>query len=601
MKLIHRIRFFSVFFSLVAFQSAALAGQEDGSDAISYQVPRYTDSRLFFTRKLKSLPHGFKEDGEFYSIQHSRFIGDDIEYKFKKHNLRALISPAAFRNKCTENKTVKIALSFSLLKGKLSKLARQKGQLEKEEFFTQYFQEVELFKKFVRGFEDSTQKNTERSDEGSVRAGNGKKKGEGGDKKKEYVIKKILDQIDKISVEPGKTDEKKKVDLNKSDEARFELFEQQSKEIEAFLRAKYKKSECQAVEPGDSISLIINRLRLPALNSVLKISRLKDDVAAVVDVDSGSLKKTPVIVKYVRDVENFSTMDFGDLTVFSDSSWSGLVPPYFRFRLIDVATDDNDDVKNFLTRSATVVSKLSTVAVDPAIAPLVQVGIEGAKMLVGNDENSPIIDYEFQLYTKQMIDRSGSDNYLGQLKPGLAVLFARDADVRSDEKDIQAFWNQDFFVDVETGFVFWIENTENKQTVKIVNSPTIIATISTAELGIPSIIADRTRELQEKLVRSNDGMVSQDLEHIGEQMKNALNIHSARLKLRRYPSDSVACEAYRVYQSKEVEKVTLEQKMMLLRTINEYFMRDELLPDLSKKGRLPKSCRDATTSQNLLR
>lgn len=299
----------------------------------------------------------------------------------------------------------------------------------------------------------------------------------------------------------------------------------------------------EQVFQGDPLSLIVNKIRLPVM---CDLCLMKDDVAAVVDIDTGkSTGKDPVIVKYVRNAPNNGTMDFRDLTVYTNENWSGQMMPYLRFRLIDVEADDNKDMEAFLSGTSQMVGQMSQLSMNPAINASVQVGIAAANILLTNADNEPIMDFEFQMYSNDATSHAG-DSELMKLKTGLFVITSLPEANDYTPEEIHEYWNQDLFIDTKTGFIFtfgeegnecYIKDDNNSEclehlTINIVDTPVLLGTLMTHSTKVPAIIETRTAELREKLM-SQSQTSTEDFKKLGESLNGALKVYATQQEIRK--------------------------------------------------------------------
>lgn len=338
------------------------------------------------------------------------------------------------------------------------------------------------------------------------------------------------------------------------------------------------------VHRGDPISIIVNKIRMPRL-CLLCLPYLKDDVVAMFDVDTGEgAAKQPIIVKYVRDIDNYSTMDFRDLTVYSNNRWNGLTQPYLRFRLVDLQSDDNEDMQALLSGTAQMVSSLDSIATSPALVPAINTGIAITRMLVANNANQPIVDYEFQMYDNGSVGESGDSSLtLMKLKKGMFIIMALEEAKAFRNIDIEQFWNDAYFLDMETGMVIEFldpvkekEGGKSRMNIRVLETPVIVGSLLTASTGVPAIVKSRTQTLQEKLMTAKNGSAD-DLKDAADKLKATVDAYTTSIKisqaLNSQEAKSAFCENYGdppPADKKEFSKVSLEEQYLVLTALKKF-------------------------------
>lgn len=259
------------------------------------------------------------------------------------------------------------------------------------------------------------------------------------------------------------------------------------------------------------LSVIVSKVTTPPQidaegNAVPGASAPTRDIAVILDILSKEKEQVePLVVWYQRDVPAGDALNFENLIVYYNQAWDSKVPPYFRLRLLDVETEDNAATRRLLEQVSGAVGSFGAVVPHPAL-PFVQIGIEAGKQILGNRNNTVLMDYTVQFYSAEDRTAAGGAD-LGYLRKGHWIVVGKDA--RNDAE----YWTRSFFMDQRTQRVYG--GNENGE-MRALGMPTILMTITTAESVVPTIVLDRSRELT-KLLTADP--TSQDFDALSNKLK----------------------------------------------------------------------------------
>lgn len=122
------------------------------------------------------------------------------------------------------------------------------------------------------------------------------------------------------------------------------------------------------------------------------------DVVTLLDLEltPGQLMQD-LAVNYQQDVRPGTRLNFRDLTVFSTLSYDPNLAPYFRLRLIDLDKPEAAMTANVLSESRKLSTSLGSFYPSPHV-PAFDLAATLGQMLVEQDEDDPLLDFECQLY-----------------------------------------------------------------------------------------------------------------------------------------------------------------------------------------------------------
>lgn len=148
------------------------------------------------------------------------------------------------------------------------------------------------------------------------------------------------------------------------------------------------------------------------------------DIAVILDiVTKASEPVTSMVVYYERDVPGGQMLNFQNLAVFYEDRWDGFTPPYFRLRVLDVKAERNARARDLLNRASNLGAAVTGLVPHPII-PAVTVAIEAAKLVLGNQRNQVLIDYQVNFYSLDQFRGSGRSD-LGILAEGEWLVLGR--------------------------------------------------------------------------------------------------------------------------------------------------------------------------------
>lgn len=265
------------------------------------------------------------------------------------------------------------------------------------------------------------------------------------------------------------------------------------------------------VKDGSPLSVIVGGVRLPD-----DLPGGKRDIAVIMDIlTSADQPLQSMVVYYQRDVPPGQMLNFQNLLVYYDPSWDSTNPPYYRLRVIDVATERNQRTQAILDQVSNLGASLSGLVPHPII-PAVTTAIEAARLVLGNRQNVTLLDFQVQFYSAEQVRGAGGAD-LGVLREGAWLVVGRPdrplpppvarrpygppppTDSTSNEPQRYAptyrsdFWREPLAIDRRTGQLIRASDG------LVVEVPYVSVVVSSADAQAPKFIMDRSAQLIELL------------------------------------------------------------------------------------------------------
>ncbi len=265
------------------------------------------------------------------------------------------------------------------------------------------------------------------------------------------------------------------------------------------------------VKDGSPLSVIVSGVRLPD-----DLPGGKRDIAVIMDIlTSADQPLQSMVVYYQRDVPPGQMLNFQNLLVYYDPSWDSTNPPYYRLRVLDVATERNQRTQAVLDQSSNLGASLSGLVPHPII-PAVTTAIEAARLVLGNRQNVTLLDFQVQFYSAEQVRGAGGAD-LGVLREGAWLVVGRPerplpppveerpfgpnppTDVASKQPLPYSptyrsdFWREPLAIDRRTGQLI---RTSDGLVVEV---PYVSVVVSSADAQAPKFIMDRSAQLIELL------------------------------------------------------------------------------------------------------
>ncbi len=205
---------------------------------------------------------------------------------------------------------------------------------------------------------------------------------------------------------------------------------------------------------GDEFVVKRQPLSIILTNALVPKFSGRRDIAVILDILTKSDEKVkPLVVWYQRDVYGGQLLNFENLLVYYNESWDDKVPPYFRLRMLDVKTEDNQSIQKMLQSTDRIAKVVGSLYPHPAI-PGVQLGLQAAELLLTNRKNEILLDYTVQFYSASQVHDAG-DADLGLLRKGHWMAFGKKTEVSPE------FWTSSFTFDQRTKRLYLEEDLES--------------------------------------------------------------------------------------------------------------------------------------------
>jgi hypothetical protein len=241
------------------------------------------------------------------------------------------------------------------------------------------------------------------------------------------------------------------------------------------------RSNDRDVKQNGPVGVVLRSVRVPEDLSGDDFNTTYD-IAVVIDVVTGAAEHvTSLVPFYQREVKPGQSLNFQDLLVYYDQQWDGFTPPWFRVRLVDVKAERNDRANRLLTEAAKLPGALSGVIPHPVL-PAVSVAIEVARLILSNQNNKVILDFQVNFFSGAQ--RLGANADLLPLRIGEWIVVGRPRDADS------TFWLKTLSVSSRSGLVFTSDQCRADQTVKV---PYVSLALMQADAAVPQHILDRTQ------------------------------------------------------------------------------------------------------------
>jgi len=283
------------------------------------------------------------------------------------------------------------------------------------------------------------------------------------------------------------------------------------------------------------ISVVLQSVRLPSDLPAGPTGTI--DVAVVLDIHTSTNRGlTTLMALYQRDVPPGQELNFANLLVYADPMWDEANPPYFRIRIIDVASERNRNTQAYLSRVSNLSGQISGLVPHPAI-PIVANAIEAAGLILTNRQNKILLDFQIQFYSKRQIDAAGGAT-LGPLVAGEWFVLGR-----AQGQD-STFWETPLQLDRKTGMIVKTRKEQRDANGKVIVEgghsevlvPYVKVALVKADAEVPKLVLDRSESLLALLSAPGGKSDVDALEQVTSNLVSAVNAFSVERRLRKYRS-----------------------------------------------------------------
>lgn len=276
--------------------------------------------------------------------------------------------------------------------------------------------------------------------------------------------------------------------------------------------------ENDIIENGNPLSVVLQGVRIPE-----NMPGGRRDIAVVLDIhSSGERGLTTLLAYYQRDVPPGQLLNFNNLLVYADPMWDSSNPPYFRIRVLDVKAERNRRTSAVFQKVSNLGAQIGGMVPHPAI-PLVTTAIDTAGILLSNQQNILILDYQIQFYSTEQIVNAGGAT-LGPLLSGSWFVVGR------HRKDDASFWKTKLQFERTTSRLITISD-ESSTNVPV---PYVQMALLKADAQVPKLVLDRSESLLSLLSTPAGKSDLDSLEIASESLVQAIDIFMLERRLRKY-------------------------------------------------------------------
>ena len=311
--------------------------------------------------------------------------------------------------------------------------------------------------------------------------------------------------------------------------------------------------EKDIIEHNDPVSVILQGVRVPE-----DLPDGRRDIAVILDiVTSSELGTVSLLAFYQRDVPAGQMLNFNNLLVYSDPMWDSANPPYFRLRVMDVKAERNRNTEAVLSKVSNLSSKIGGMVPHPVI-PMVTTAIDAANIVLSNQKNIVLLDYQIQFYSQQQTDAASSAT-LGPLMAGQWVVLGRGKDADS------SFWKQSFYLERRTDRILIKDQQENLEDVKV---PYISVVLMKADAQVPKLVMDRSESLLALLSSPSGKSDIDQMEQFSSNLSSAIRGFISERRLRKYRSKAELGEMIRQLDTLEDDALRANEFRRLIYILN---------------------------------
>lgn len=298
-------------------------------------------------------------------------------------------------------------------------------------------------------------------------------------------------------------------------------------------------SQSQFLEHNDPLAVIVSGVWLP------ENMRGRRDIAVLLDLETSSDSgPQSIVVFYQREVPGGQLLSFRDLLVYFDPLWDSAFAPHFRLRVLDVSSERNQRTRELLDRVSQSSSAVGALIPHPAV-PGIALAIEAARQLIASRENSVLLDYTVQLYSRHQADLAGGAD-LGVLRSGSWLALGRPGGRGSD------FWQAPLVIDRASGQVYQRSVSQTGTEIgSPVMAPYFLISVSAADVQIPRAVLERSEDLRQLLRAPNSAADSGSLLAAADALAGSIRVYTAERRLKRFRSVAAMDELMNVLLAHE--------------------------------------------------
>lgn len=265
-------------------------------------------------------------------------------------------------------------------------------------------------------------------------------------------------------------------------------------------------------EHRDPLGVVVKSVYLPRMPAGAPRFH---DIALIMEYSASqeTSPSPPLVVWYQRNVSPGQALNFSDLVVAYTETWDDRYAPYFRFRLVDVAVERNNEIGAQLTE-ATKASSVLLPYVGVPLASAATASSTAAQAVLRNRRNRVLLDYTVQLYSRERAARHRNARF-NILLDGRYAVFGRRLETTSPN-----YWSgSEFYFDEDASNVRGSATTQE--------APIIVLAVVNDELLVPTTVLARSAELTKRLTEASTQNAA-ELEALTSDLHARVKAYAAR-------------------------------------------------------------------------
>lgn len=322
-------------------------------------------------------------------------------------------------------------------------------------------------------------------------------------------------------------------------------------------RISGSKTVAEPVGNGEPVTVVINKAYIPGDAADGKLDKTRD-IAVLIDLGFQPGKQEFVAVWYQRDVPVNEELSFSSIPVYSLDAWNSDAPPRFRVRLVDVTAERNKRTAELLNLASEVGGSVISLIGTPAAGIAVNIATQAARLVLANQKNTNLVDYEFYFFSEGQLSEAGGAP-LALFRKGALVVTGR------PQGTDEAFWNQAIQYD-HSRKRLQLRNLTGAG--KRVESPYVLASVLTAEALISNLVKQRSAFIT-KILTDSAPAVQADLAGLkknAEELLLSLQVLEIRQDFRNFPT-AAGFEKYLAQAKTNDDKIPRAERNFLLASI----------------------------------
>jgi hypothetical protein len=236
----------------------------------------------------------------------------------------------------------------------------------------------------------------------------------------------------------------------------------------------------------EPISIVANSVGIPYTET-----GVSKDIAVLLEINADTnTESQPIVIWYQRNVLPGQSLNFSNLLIYSQDKLDNRIAPFFRIRVIDVASEKNLETREVLSEVSRYGNSVAISANNPILSPIFAVASKAASLVLASRENKMLLDYSVQFYPSN-IKLSSENPNLSPLIKGRFVLVGRS---KLDLKN-KDYWKKIKQID-ELNSVVYVDDKLNNN---LELSPLVSLEILDNELAVLPLVAARSAYLTKLL------------------------------------------------------------------------------------------------------